>query len=145
LYVKLEVQSVETIRDSLKRDGLPTMSMACTILLALVAGTGGHPVNPALDRARPAGERAIRAQGPCPSRSLSIARKSWHRAGSRFCSTDLEEFDTEETDESWIVDLDAMASVPNSWLCMAWLRAESRPRVLDGIVRPPSSHFPLRC
>jgi hypothetical protein len=122
------------------------MSMAWTILLALVTGTGGYPPNPALDRAWSAGDRTVRAQGPGQSRSLAFAKKTWHRACSGCWASDgLEEFDTEEVDETWMVHLDAIASVPGSWLFEAWSRSVSRPKDNDGISFPPHSHFPLRC
>jgi len=122
------------------------MSMAWTIVLALVAGSGGHHPPPALDQARPASERTIRPQASSPSHSLSVTRRSWHRVCSGCWSlANLEEIDTEEVDETWMVHLDVVASVPASWLRVAWSRAVSMPKVFDDSSLPPLSSFPLRC
>jgi hypothetical protein len=123
------------------------MSMIWIILLTLVAEAGGHCVSPAPEPARSASDATVRPQqGAAPSRSLSVARRSWHRACPGYWTlAGLEEFDTEEVDETWMVHLDAIASVPGSWLCLAWSRSRSAPRASAGIARPPQSSFPLRC
>ena len=123
------------------------MSMGWTIFLALVAGTGGQSMPPALGHARPAPDRTTRALGPSPSRSLSVARKCWHRSPcpGHWSLAGLEEFDTEEVDETWMVHLDAVASVPACWDGLAWSLPGSPSRSLDAIAPPPGSYFPLRC
>jgi hypothetical protein len=122
------------------------MNMAWTILLALVVEAGGHHVPPPLDHARPASDATVLARGPAPSRSLSIARRSWHRACSGYRTlAGSEEFDTEEVDETWMVHLDAIASVPGSWLDLAWSRSRSSAKPSPGLAPSPPPHVPLRC
>jgi hypothetical protein len=125
-----------------------TMSMAWMILFAMVAEAGGHHrVTPAPDHARPAIAPASRLLGPNPSRSLSAARKCWRRAGSGYrWLADLEEFDTEEVDETWMVHLDLVATVPGACPGPRWSGSASGPLAFEGSsLPPPSSYFPLRC
>jgi hypothetical protein len=118
------------------------MSMAWMILLAMVAEAGGHHVHPPSDHARPAGDPTIRAQGPGPSRSLSVARKA---CPGHWSFPVLEEFDTEEVDEAWMVHLDAVATVPGRQFGPAWSPSSSRPMASEESSLPPQSYFPLRC
>ena len=123
------------------------MMMAWTILsLALTSEAprpGLHPARPCVVAS--AGP-AARPDLPRASRSLSASRKTWHRAcpGSSAWGV-FEEFDTEEVDESWMGHLDAVATVPSSWLGTGWTRR--RPGLLEvedvGMAAP--SRFPLRC
>ncbi len=124
-----------------------SMSLVCSIFLAMVAGIDGACWPSTPDQTRLAIDRAGRADGPRPSRSLSASRKCWHRTPglSLWAFDGPSEFDSEESDESWIVHLDAVASVPGSWLRLAWSRSKST--VKSGRASPPSadSYFPLRC
>ena len=123
------------------------MSMVWIFILALVAGPDGHSTHPAGESRRPALNSMVRAHSPeQPSRSLSIARRSWHRASSAPWSlTGLDEFDTEELDETWMVQLDALASFPASWLCFSSSRSRSERTSADGFPPPVLGKFPLRC
>ena len=122
------------------------MSMAWIIILTLVAEAGGHGAPSAPEPARSASDATVRPRGSAPSRSLSVARKTWHRTCPGYSIlASLEEFDTEEVDETWMVHLDAIASVPGSWLCLAWSRSRSAPRPSAGITSLPQSSIPLRC
>ena len=123
------------------------MSLAFSIFLAMVAGIDGACLPPTPDHARPAVDRSGRADGPVPSRSFSAARKCWHRAvcPGLWSLGGPEEFDSEEVDESWIVHLDAVASVPGSWLRRAWSRSKSTAKADPSSPPPADSYFPLRC
>jgi len=57
----------------------------------------------------------------------------------------LDEFETEEVDETWMVHLDAVSSIPGSCLELTWLPEPSRPIGSGDPSLPPPSYFPLRC
>src|SRR5947209_7985358 len=122
------------------------MSMLWIATLALIAGPGGHSGPGVGDPVRPGAGSVVRGHDPGPSRPPSIAR----RVGHRPCSTPrtsqgLDEFDIEESDETWMVHLDVLASVPASWLDWSRPRSLDEIRTGDGLAPPDRGPFPLRC
>jgi hypothetical protein len=122
------------------------MSMVWITILALVA-TPGEP-SCRLDRAavRLAAASADMRVNPVPSCSLSVGRTVGRRHGPAPWTTNgLDEFDTEELDETWIVDLDLMASMPVDWLVWDLPRTLPEPYWIASVDPPSLSYFPLRC
>lgn len=120
--------------------------MVWAILFAMTAEAGGHRVHPGPDRSLSIVDPATNNHAPAASRTLSVGRKSWHRS-SRGCLTlnCPEEFDTEEVDETWMLQLDAIASLPGTCPGPCWVRSDAEPRCVEDFPTPLPSYFPLRC
>ena len=122
------------------------MNLVWTIFLALVASPEGHPVPPGRAVAPGASAWSSRPVETSAMRPRTFTRRSWHRPAPWDGSLgSLEEFDTEEVDETWLVQLDVLATVPGSWLGLAWSRSRSESSPATRIESPPMIPFPLRC
>jgi hypothetical protein len=121
------------------------MSMVWVAILTLVAGSGEPSASKAREVGYPAAVSSVRAKFAGASRSLSLARKLDHRRNSSPWSYGLDEFETEEVDETWMVHLDAMASVPRAWLSWARPRSSAEPLLIPCLDPPSLLSIPLRC
>ena len=122
------------------------MSMAWLILFALATENAGRTAPSGLACARPGREVTASAPFADASRSHSMVKKAHHRASGRpLAWNEVEPFDTEEVDETWMVHLDVVATVPGSWLIPARPLPGLRWVVVDRAGLAHSSLYPLRC
>ena len=121
------------------------MNMVWVAILVLFAGIDGRPALKVREVGRPAEGLAVRVD-PVPSRSPSVARRVERRPCSApWSSHGLDEYDTEEEDDSWVVHLDALASVPIAWCDWARPESSAEARPLEAFDPPSLARFPLRC
>ena len=122
------------------------MNMVWFAILALVAGLDGRSAREHREVGRPADGLVAHVGEPAPSRSLSAPRHVDPRPRSSPWSTPiLGEYDTEEQDESWVVQLDVLASVPIAWLTWDLPGRSAVDGPIEGRDPLPPRLFPLRC
>ncbi len=123
------------------------MNMVWVTILTLVVGS---PAGPAVGRTTSTGCLAVesrdRVQPPVPVCSRSLARRVDGRPSVPPWSSPLiEEFDTREVDETWIVHLDAVTSIPIAWLSWARPISATEPSLVDRLNATTILAIPLRC
>jgi hypothetical protein len=57
----------------------------------------------------------------------------------------FDEFDVEKADDSWIVQLDLLATVPIAWLAQVRPGSSVKVERIETSDTPLPRHFPLRC
>lgn len=122
------------------------MSMAWAVILTLFAGSGGQTASQVRDHGCLAVVVSARSSDLELTRSPFVARKFDHRPSSNpWSSPEFDEFDTEEVDESWMVHLDILATVPVAW--HHWdLPCSAAEQSFLGLTEHPTAEFiPLRC
>lgn len=126
------------------------MSTVWVAILVFVSGSAGLDGLVNREAGRPTVVSVVGRSDAEVPRCVSIGRSDGRNLGPRHHSTPwsagaLEEFDTEDLDETWMIYLDLLATLPLTWL--AWNRRETRliSTLSDETGSPfPTSH-PLRC
>ncbi len=124
------------------------MNMVWVAILALVAGLDGRAALSSGEVGRPAAGPVARSGGPAPSPSHSVSapRRLDHRHRSTpWSSPILDDYDAEEQDESWFVQLDLLASLPVARLTWALPGLPAETRHFEGPAPCPIASFPMRC
>jgi len=122
--------------------------MSTVWILFLILGVG--PVEPS----NPAAPGCLRLGVEAPTRTMISADSFCHSIGRSFDHRrraapwvweGSEEFDTEEPDETWIVHLDLVTSLPVAWLMAEPPMPLPEVRRLDRLGMISASQYPLRC
>jgi hypothetical protein len=122
------------------------MSMVWFAILALIAGFDGHSCRSDRESARLVSAQSDKGLNTGPSCSLSNGRGMvQRRCLAPWSACGVDEFDTEEQDETWMVHLDLLAAFPVDWLIWARIPTRSEPERIESLDPSFPAYSPLRC
>jgi hypothetical protein len=122
------------------------MNMIWIAILALVAGPDGHSAVEGRVDPRPSIVGGSRPIERSPTRSIASSRRA-HRSPfkSPWAISGIDEFDTEEVDETWILQLDAAGLCAADWSAWGLPRSTLSLDQSASLERAFRLSFPLRC
>jgi hypothetical protein len=122
------------------------MNLIWIAILALPGGPDGRSAVEGRADPRPSIVEGSRSTDRFPARSIALPRRA-HRSpfSSPWTISGIEEFGTEEVDETWFLQLEAAGLSASDWSAWGLPRSTLGVDPSAGLDQPSRLKFPLRC